>query len=176
MVQVIKHLAGAGTEADPVGPDALGRAASKVESLEDMIAELSSRAGRLAGASYSRIRGGACVSQDGPRESGGAVVGQSTTASFAAFKPIEPSRLQFLGSPTFDPRPYLDPVTRAVFEDPGQFAVPSAEYSGVVPKARFTVAMTRRSSCSDSLTPLVGSNSRFLPMWTRGTVPASFQS
>ena len=27
-------------------------------------------------------------------------------------------------------------MTRAVFEDPGQFAVPSAEYSGVVPKVK----------------------------------------
>ena len=47
MVQVVKHLAGAWTEADPVGPDAMGRGASKVESMEDMIAELSSRAGNL---------------------------------------------------------------------------------------------------------------------------------
>ena len=74
----------------------------------------------------------------------GEVVGQFVVESYSTFKPIEPSRLTFQGAPDFDPRPYLDPVTRAIFEDPIRFATPLEEFSGTLPRVRVHCAYPKK--------------------------------
>ena len=38
--------------------------------------------------------------------------------NLSTFKPIESSRLKFVGRPTFNPSPYLDPLSRRIYENP----------------------------------------------------------
>ena len=59
--------------------------------------------------------------------------GTSSTSSFSTFKEIDPERLQFVGTPTFDPRPYLDKRGREVFEHPLQNSLDPDCFDGPVP-------------------------------------------
>lgn len=38
--------------------------------------------------------------------------------NLSTFKPIESSRLKFVGRPTFNPSPFLDPLSRRIYENP----------------------------------------------------------
>ena len=124
--------------ADSIGPEEMGRNAGKVESIEDMIHAIEARAKDfgLADVGYMSSRSTARAESEGPTNAAGEVVGRSDHEGYAAFKPIEPERLAFHGSPSFDPRPYLDPVTWAIFEDPVQFAIQPEEYPGNLPRVR----------------------------------------
>ena len=136
-VSWLKECARVWIETEAIGPSEMGRGASKVESIEGLVGELSRRASEFGlQSTYDSKKLGAIPAQLPPSEAAGHIVGQSRSSSLTAFKTIEPSRLQFLGAPTFDPRPYLDPLTRAVFEDPDAFAVPLQQYTGELPRVR----------------------------------------
>lgn len=58
------------------------------------------------------------------------------TAPNLGHKPVTASRIKWKHPPSFDPRPYLlDPVTKAVFNDPGTLRLPQADWPDK-PKAR----------------------------------------
>ena len=40
------------------------------------------------------------------------------TPGFSTFKQVDASRLSFVGSPAFNPTPYLDPLSKQIFTDP----------------------------------------------------------
>ena len=148
----------------------MGRGAGKIESVEDMVHELESRAREFGltnrGYAGDPSRAAECV---GPVSAAGEVVGQSVVESYSTFKPIEPSRLTFQGAPDFDPRPYLDPVTRAIFEDPIRFATPLEEFSGTLPRVRVHCAYPKKIQ----LFKLLDSSRRLIIGFVRGYLALS---
>lgn len=54
----------------------------------------------------------------------------------STFKPVDPSRLSFIGTPSFDPGPYLDPISRRIFEDPLKERLDPGGFNGRPPKLR----------------------------------------
>ncbi|CAE7241985.1 unnamed protein product, partial [Symbiodinium sp. CCMP2456] len=92
----------------PFGPEELGRGAPKFESLYDML--------HACQEEYSKLPAGAAL--------------EEAAFSFSApchALPVEPDRLNFVGRPSFDPRPYLDTANRRTYEDPIRFAEPLTE-------------------------------------------------
>ena len=90
--------------AGPFTAKDLGRAASKFEGLYDMLA--------------------ACQSEWKELQRAGVPAGEASF-SYAApcsVLPVEPSRLNFVGSPSFDPVPFLDSRNRATYMRPLDFA------------------------------------------------------
>ena len=137
-VALLKTFLKGWVEADDVDPLSMGRSAAKIESIEDAITNLEAIAksfvtstgdGYVHGKKQDLAFGG---SSDDP----GTVVGTSSSTSFSTFKEIDPSRLQFVGFPNFDPRPYLDEKGRNVFEHPLQCSLDPALFDGEVPHVK----------------------------------------
>ena len=102
-----------------------------------MIADLEARAAEfgLGQRVYSKR-----VQSDGEVDGPGSVVGRSWLESYSTFKPMG--------------RQYLDPIARAVFEDPLQFAIPVEEYASFpFPECEYTALLTRRFSSSPCSMP-----------------------
>eukprot|EP00438_Fugacium_kawagutii_P007238 Skav211558 [mRNA] locus=scaffold2228:116375:121024:+ [translate_table: standard] len=91
----------------------MGRSASKMETLEEAVAKLEKTAVTFA-------------------ETSGYGIPNSRSGRFAASlfsdvqqaKPVVASRLNFGGTPQFDPREHLDATARAVYEDPASTLLP----------------------------------------------------
>ena len=121
-----------------VGPRNMGRAAPKIESLEDAIAALELQAESLRTESedtYSRF----CdepTSGNGRCADVGRVVGTSSHAPYSTFKSLEPDRLQFVGFPLFDPLPYLDEESAAVYAEPLRMRRDPSEWKFAIPRVR----------------------------------------
>ena len=92
----------------PVGLEDMGRAAGKVEKIEQQLSALQ-RASETSAV---------------------------TLPSLAPAKDVEPARLSFPARPQFDPCPFLDDQLRALYVDPAAAAVPFAELPFDPPKAR----------------------------------------
>ena len=93
-----------------VDPEAMGRTASKVESIEELLRSLESEASAPAkelrsylGRAESRLS-----TSRGERAHPGRVVGKCLKEVEHPAKPVQPSRLQFWKEPSFDPLPFLD--------------------------------------------------------------------
>lgn len=138
IIRRLEHFLEAWIFAEGVGPEAMGRTAPKVEGIEKTLLKLSSKAQEFvsAGASdYFRCAAGKC-SDLGPTRDAGTVVGHSAEASFSTFKQVEPSRLTFVGEPLFDPVPYLDERSAAVFLHPLANSMSPEEFVGSIPRVR----------------------------------------
>ena len=107
------------TTAPPVTPEEMGRCAAKVESLEEMLTELSRQASSLAKSGGSYFSHAPQSDQPGrplaPKEP---EIGMLKGDAMTTFKQVDASRLSFPGRPSFDPRPYLDPNSSLIYEDP----------------------------------------------------------
>ena len=112
----------------------MGRTASKVEDLEKVLSDL--RAGVLLQPLPSRAN----FLDDGIDGDLGLLRGQK----FGSFKEVEADRLKFRGFPDFDPRPYLDPLSRGIYEEPFRHSTPPSEYTGVVPHVRVHCSRAER--------------------------------
>ena len=118
-----------------VGPTEMGRTAPKVESIEEIISALADQAKRvIATTSTSYFPAGR---EDVTGEFGGprtdVVVGQLDHAPYSTFKPVDPSRLKFIGKPTFNPLPFLDSRSAFVYQYPLQASTDPSEFHGQVP-------------------------------------------
>ena len=110
-----------------VGPQQMGRSAAKVESVEETLKSLeNSMEGHAAilRSYLGRTRSGMQTSW-GFRGSPGEVVGVLDADSQHVAKSIEPERLKFWGTPTFDPGPFLDLHNKQTFQRPLDFAAPA---------------------------------------------------
>lgn len=110
-----------------VGPQQMGRSAAKVESVEETLKSLeNSMEGHAAilRSYLGRTRSGMQTSW-GFRGSPGEVVGVLDADSQHVAKSIEPERLKFWGTPTFDPVPFLDLHNKQTFQRPLDFAAPA---------------------------------------------------
>ena len=54
-------------------------------------------------------------------------LGLMRTDSLSTFKPVQASRLSFVGTPQFDPSPFLDPLNKKIFNDPLETRAPVAD-------------------------------------------------
>ena len=94
----------------PIGPEAMGRTAAKVETLEATILSLE-RSGKALAGEHQGYFHPPEVGQAGshPRQRGTSIGKIKGSEGFSTFKEVDPSRLTFVGFPDFDPSPYLDP-------------------------------------------------------------------
>ena len=125
-------------KAGPVGPDEMGRTAPKVESIEMTLSKLSSLTWKIASAGTGGYLNAAAepLTAAGPTRDAGIVVGQAPGASFSTFKQVDPDRLTFVGEPLFDPVPFLDKRSAAVFECPLQCALDPSSFQGKIPRVK----------------------------------------
>ena len=120
-------------EAGEVGPESMGRAAPKIESIEMALQVL--RVYFLATGLKNDYFGPGKegLMQGGFSSDVGEVVGQGIGTSFSTFKELVPSRLRFVGTPNFDPLPYLDPAGASVYAHPLKCRVQPEVFEGRVP-------------------------------------------
>ena len=134
-VALLKRFLQSWIDADVVDPISMGRSAAKIESIEEAIVSLEASAKSFVDQAHDGYLHGRFDVPTFASPSGdpGVVVGTSSTTSFSTFKKIEPDRLQFVGFPTFDPRPFLDKRGREVFEHPLQTCLDADSFDGPVP-------------------------------------------
>lgn len=75
----------------------------------------------------------------------------SEGSSMSTFKPVDASRLSFIGTPSFDPGPYLDRLSRRIFEDPLKERLDPAECRGRPPRLRVHCSRTEKIRLFDLL-------------------------
>ena len=119
-----------------VGPEDMGRAAAKVESIEEVLSSLEEAAVQqpVGISSYNsrerRVRFG--WGQDGHP---GEVIGQMAAEVEHVAKEVEPHRLRFVDEPTFEASRFLDYDNRQKFLRPLDFARGTEEES-ILPRVR----------------------------------------
>ena len=102
----------------PIDAEVMGRTASNFESLESVSVLNRSIQGYVS-------QNAAAPQVPIPGRSLGQKVGESSQDSLPTFKPIDASRLSFIGTPSFDPTPYLNKQAQDIFNDPmGQRKMP----------------------------------------------------
>eukprot|EP00435_Cladocopium_sp_Y103_P064341 s255_g26.t1 len=120
-----------------VTPEVMGRTSGKIESLKTMLSELHEHAIALAKPGAGYLPSPQQVDKPGKpvpkRPSTGKFM---TSASFCTFKQVDASRLSFPGKPEFDPTPYLDPISREIFNDPLTCRMPIEQCDQRPPKLR----------------------------------------
>ena len=122
---------------ESIGPEQMGRTAPKVESIEESILRISSLAAKLrSSGTGDYFKGSDDLSACGRRRDAGRVVGTCKSEGFSTFKTVEPSRLSFIGVPSFDPCPYLDEQSAAVFRAPLQHSRDPETHSSPLPFVR----------------------------------------
>ena len=54
----------------------------------------------------------------------------------STFKPVDAGRLSFPGKPSFDPTPYLDPISKQIYVDPLKVRTDPQNFVGRLPKLK----------------------------------------
>ena len=119
-VRHFESILAAWLDVSPVTPEVMGRTAAKVESLEEILSSLESQAQSLKkdGGGYF---GRDCRAPDQPgkpQSSSPSSIGTLASDVASSFKPVDASRLRFVGRPQFDPSPYLDDRSKVIYQDP----------------------------------------------------------
>ena len=121
VLQNLVRLTGEWSSIGPIAAADMGRAAGKIENIEEQLRSLSAVALHLVAAG-----GSSRASQSGPRveksKQKSSVFGDVQLA-----KDVESKRLHFGGSPTFDPTNLLEPTTREIFQHPIDCAMDPAD-------------------------------------------------
>lgn len=130
---------------DPITSDKLGRAASKVEDISALIERLSSFEQGVE-ATFDEVSPTESCSPSSrklksffrglQKTSAGEIVGALGSTTSLVAKPIIADRLEFKGSPTFDPGPFLDDLTLLIFEDPMSMSRSPSDLDCEVPLVR----------------------------------------
>ena len=110
----------------PIDAEVMGRTASKFENIESVLSELEASVSVLNRSIQGYVSQNSAAPQVPiPGRSLGQKVGESNQDSLSTFKPIDASRLSFIGTPSFDPTPYLNKRAQDIFNDPiGQRKMP----------------------------------------------------
>lgn len=124
VVRRLERLSAAWVGATAVDAEAMGRAASKIETMEATVASLTKHASALQEkhGSGGLFPGGANVAADLGRHLQTTKSGEVQSEVQVA-KEIEAERLTFGGRPTFDPSPFLDERTREIYNHPMQHSM-----------------------------------------------------
>eukprot|EP00435_Cladocopium_sp_Y103_P056283 s1516_g19.t1 len=116
-VKRLEFFMEAWVEFNLVTPEVMGRTAGKVETLESILSELEQSAASLAksGGGYFDSTG---VQKKEPTVFNKSSVPELSSNNMCTFKAVQADRLSFVGRPSFDPTPYLDPLSQQIFNDP----------------------------------------------------------
>ena len=138
VVNTLMHLNVDGNTPNSVDAGTMGRAASKFERSEDLLAALSRAASTLQeGDQHYLIPN---LTKPEKLFSGclrcGFLQGRLPGSGSCTAKPLVASRLNFPGPPKFDPCPYFDDQTRLRYEKPLQTAQDYRTYDGEVPAVK----------------------------------------
>ena len=124
VVHRLRPLIDGWNDAGTIGPADMRRSAPKVESIEAELLRLEEVAGQamvgLAG--YWANRGRRQQSETGFAGHPGEVVGELGGKLEHVAKDVEPERLKFHGTPSFNPEPYLDYMNRRTYVSPLDYA------------------------------------------------------
>jgi hypothetical protein len=113
VVKRLERLMGEWKTAPPITAAAMGRAAGKVESLEEQVRELTRAAESFAFSGSAKLPSKNVSSVPKPA---------SMFSEVQVAKEIESHRLKFSGRPAFDPTPFLEGAAKELYEDPMQQA------------------------------------------------------
>jgi hypothetical protein len=131
----------------PLSVDAafMGRAASKIEGLEKSIGALARAAAFLKEGEKSYFASGVNGSRDGKVSNRiGQYEGTLDVAQEVTAKPLIAERLVFPGPPKFDPAPFFDEFTRALYQKPLEHCDDFLAYDGEVPKVKVYASAENR--------------------------------
>ena len=103
-------------------PEDLGRTAGKLEDLEKAVSELRG---------FSSL-----ASAELRKRADSSPVGLMKSQHAGTFKEIEADRLQFRGTPDFDPSPYLDETSQQIYKKPFSTSLHPSEFEGKIPRVR----------------------------------------
>ena len=114
--------------------------AGKMESMNDVLTSLEQQASTIGqvGHNYYPARS----QDDAPGVAARACVqlGMSEGFSMSTFKPV----VSFIGTPSFNPGPYLDDLSRRIFEDPIKERLDPRDYHGRPPKLRIHCSRSQK--------------------------------
>ncbi|CAE7704626.1 PUX7 [Symbiodinium sp. CCMP2592] len=111
--------------------ETMGRTAGKIEDLERVVSSLRGwKRDHLGADTAGHRKSCECGTFRGPK--------------ISTFKQVDASRLQFRGRPEFDPRPYLDSATAAIYEDPFKHSVSPEKFEGAVPHVKVHCSRSER--------------------------------
>lgn len=134
-VRRLEFFMEAWTEFNLVTPEVMGRTAGKVESLEGVLSELEGCAAPLAksGGGYFNATS---VQRNVPLVSGTSQGPELSNSGMTTFKEVAADRLTFVGRPSFDPTPFLDPLSKKIFNDPMSCRLDPSECKVKQPRLR----------------------------------------
>ena len=112
IVQRLQRLTREWCDSGPVSAEDMGRAAGKVESLENTLQHLTVSAVKLASAGGSQ-RMGSEMKQAYRSSASSTLLGEVQLA-----KEVESKRLSFRGVPSFHPSPFLEAEAKKMYEEP----------------------------------------------------------
>ena len=126
--------------------DAMGRAASKMESVETVLAALETEVHEVSRELRSYFGKASSGGQTALnfRRPVGEVVGSLDQQVAHVAKAVEPDRLRFWKTPTFDPTAFLDPANRKTYTSPLSSAEIPEESSFVPPKVKVRILRQNR--------------------------------
>lgn len=127
VVKRLERLMGEWKTAPPITAAAMGRAAGKVESLEEQVRELTRAAESIAFSGSAKLPSKNVSSVPKPA---------SMFSEVQIAKEIESHRLKFSGRPSFDPTPFLEGAAKELYEDPLQQAADPSTATEDPPRVR----------------------------------------
>ena len=142
VVQRFLRLSEAWTTFPEIGPSDMGQGASKHEALEEVLNRLegiSSQHERDLGYSKARYQRRTGAESKQPE-----VVGKMNKDNLEAAQPIVADRIKMSGKPTFDPRPFLDERSLALYEDPVAHACEPWELDVELPTVKVHASHTEK--------------------------------
>ena len=131
---------------DAVTPALMGRAAAKVENVEEVLVDLAAAAFSNFHEGNKYGNGGKLGMQSswGNQGSPGDVVGVLSKDPACLARAVKPERLKFWQTPSFDPLPFLDDDNGATFSRPLDFARPPVLEDVGPPRVRVRMAQKDR--------------------------------
>ena len=127
MVKRLERLMGEWKTAPPISAADMGRAASKVENLEEQIRVLTAAAETFTFSGSGKLPSKNVTAVPKP---------DSMFSEVQVAKEVESHRLKFAGRPSFDPAPYLEGAARECYVDPMQQAAAPADMTEDPPRVR----------------------------------------
>ena len=138
IVKYLEHLSSDGNTPNSVDAAFMGRAAAKMENMEQAVGALA-RAAAFLQEEEKKYFSCKLSRPDGEcpgRCRMGKVVSRLSGSTTISARPLIAERLQFPGPPNFDPSQYFDSATRQLYQRPLDFASNHLEFAGVVPAVR----------------------------------------
>ena len=146
VVKRLRPLVAEWNKHPPVDAAAMGRAASKMESVETVLAALETEVHEVSRELRSYFGKASSGGQTALnfRRPVGEVVGFLDQQVAHVAKAVEPDRLRFWKTPTFDPTAFLDPANRKTYTSPLSSAEIPEESNFVSPKVKVRILRHNR--------------------------------